>query len=65
MIGITELLLILVVGLLIFGHKRVEELAGSLGRSVSTFKKGMKDATQLPGESDGSTTSETKKPEKH
>jgi len=39
-IGFEELLVILVVILLLFGAKKLPELARSLGRSVSEFKKG-------------------------
>ncbi len=39
-IGPTEGLLILVVIILLFGAKRLPELARSLGRSLNEFKKG-------------------------
>ena len=38
--GFPELLLILVVVMLLFGAKRLPDLARSLGRSMSEFKKG-------------------------
>ena len=44
-IGLGELLIILLIALLIFGAKRLPELAKSLGRAVSGFKKGLKDVT--------------------
>jgi len=40
MAGPAEILLILVVILLLFGAKRLPELARSLGKSLSEFKKG-------------------------
>lgn len=38
MIGTTELLLILCVALLLFGGKRLPELAKSLGRALQEFR---------------------------
>ncbi|MEA3266170.1 MAG: twin-arginine translocase TatA/TatE family subunit [Candidatus Fermentibacteria bacterium] len=42
-IGTTELVLILVVLLLLFGAKRIPEIARSIGKSMNQFKKGLKD----------------------
>ena len=42
-IGTTELVLILVVLLLLFGAKRIPDIARSIGKSMSQFKKGMND----------------------
>ncbi len=39
--GPTELFLGLVVVLLLFGAKRIPEIAGSFGKSIKEFKKGM------------------------
>ena len=47
-IGTTELIIILVVLLLLFGARRIPEIARSIGQSLSQFKKGLKD-----GESEG------------
>jgi len=44
-LGGPELLIILVVVLLIFGGKKVPELARSLGRAQKEFKDGMQDGT--------------------
>lgn len=41
--GIWEILIILVVVLLIFGPKRLPEMAKGLGQSVREFRKGIKD----------------------
>jgi len=42
-IGTTELVLILVVLLLLFGAKRIPDIARAVGKSMSQFKKGLKD----------------------
>ncbi len=42
-LGIVELLIILVVVLLIFGPRRLPEMAKGLGQSVREFRKGIKD----------------------
>ena len=44
-LGGPELLIVLVVVLLIFGSKKVPELARSMGRAQKEFKDGLKDDT--------------------
>lgn len=39
-LGLSEILVILIVVILLFGAKRIPDLARSLGRSISEFKKG-------------------------
>ncbi len=41
--GIWEILIILVVVLLLFGPRRLPELAKNVGQSVREFRKGIKD----------------------
>lgn len=41
-VGSTELLVILVVALLLFGAKQIPEIARALGRSVNSFKAGLR-----------------------
>lgn len=43
-IGATEWLLIILVLILLFGAKKIPEIARGLGRSVNEFKKGMSDS---------------------
>jgi sec-independent protein translocase protein TatA len=42
-IGWQEILLILLIVLILFGAKKIPELAKSLGRGVKEFKQGLKD----------------------
>ena len=43
-IGMPEILLILLVVLLLFGAKRIPEIAGSMGKGINEFKRNMSDA---------------------
>jgi sec-independent protein translocase protein TatA len=68
--GAQELLLILVLVLLLFGAKRIPEIARGLGKSLSEFKKGMREidsdvrsATEDEPKKPGSATSENKNKE--
>lgn len=47
-IGITELLVILLVCLLLFGANRLPEIGRSLGEGIREFKKSMRDAQDEP-----------------
>lgn len=42
-LGIGELAIILVIVLIVFGPKKLPELAKSMGQAVKEFKKGQKD----------------------
>ncbi len=43
-IGAPELIIILLIVLLLFGAKKLPEMARSLGKSSAEFKKGLKEA---------------------
>jgi sec-independent protein translocase protein TatA len=45
-LGFGELLIIMIVILLLFGAKRIPEIAGSMGRGIREFKKNVNDATR-------------------
>ena len=53
-IGTTELLLILVVILLLFGAGRIPQVLGGLGKGIKEFKKGIKDTGDDPAEAPAS-----------
>jgi sec-independent protein translocase protein TatA len=57
-IGFTELILILVVVILVFGTSKLRNMGGDLGAAVRNFKTAMKE-----GEADASSTDTTKKNE--
>ncbi|MBW2983574.1 twin-arginine translocase TatA/TatE family subunit [Candidatus Woesearchaeota archaeon] len=41
MIGMTEILVILAIVLILFGPKKLPELARSIGKAVREYKKGL------------------------
>ena len=45
-LGPTEIIVILVIVVLLFGAKRLPELGSSVGRSIKNFKSGIKDANE-------------------
>ncbi len=45
MIGSQDLIIGLVIAVVLFGAKKIPELAGSVGKSLKEFKKGMAEAT--------------------
>jgi sec-independent protein translocase protein TatA len=58
--GMGELLIILVVVLLLFGAKKLPDLARSLGRSLNEFKKGRDEGTKPEDTADKKTDEEKK-----
>ncbi len=67
--GPWEIVMILVVVLLVFGAKRIPEIAQALGKGITEFKRGVRDvqteiennvtATTPPGQQSTQTTSGT------
>ncbi len=47
-LGTTELIILLVVALIIFGPSRLPGLGKSMGEAIRGFKKGMDDKTEEP-----------------
>lgn len=50
-IGLTELLVILLICLLLFGANRLPEIGKSLGEGIREFKRAMKESGEDPGRS--------------
>jgi sec-independent protein translocase protein TatA len=58
-LGWPELLLILAVLLLLFGARKLPDMARSLGRSTKEFKAGLKDEVEEPAAPEGSEAPQT------
>jgi sec-independent protein translocase protein TatA len=58
-IGLREILLFLLILVILFGAKRIPELARGLGRGVKEFKDGMSEGTKNDSKGD---SNEEKKP---
>ncbi len=46
-IGVTEILLIALVALLLFGAGRIADIGKGLGQGIKNFKQGLKEAGEL------------------
>lgn len=65
--GITEILIIAVVLLVLFGRGKVSSLMGEIGKGITAFKRGVKDGSEEienAGQSARDVTPETQAPEK-
>ena len=51
-LGTGEIIIILVVVLLLFGAKRIPELARGLGRGVNSFRKGLNEVSDQINDAD-------------
>ena len=48
-LGTPELIVILGIAFLVFGGKKLPEIGSGLGKAISSFKIGLKEAEDLPG----------------
>lgn len=62
-LGLPEILLILVAVILIFGAKKIPEIARSLGKSVGEFKKGREEGEKAAADA-AKANEQKKEPEK-
>jgi sec-independent protein translocase protein TatA len=51
-IGFGEIVVLLLIVLLLFGPRRLPELAQSIGKSMKLFKQGLRDADEEPRSKD-------------
>ncbi len=49
--GFTELMIIFLIVMVIFGAKRLPEIGSGLGKGITNFKKAMKDQESLDSKS--------------
>jgi sec-independent protein translocase protein TatA len=45
-LGTPELLVILLIGFLLFGSKKLPEIGAGLGKAIGSFKKGLNEVTE-------------------
>jgi len=57
-LGPTELIIILVIVLLLFGPGRIAKIAGELGRGIRSFKDGVNTSDENEGDADSESKSE-------
>ena len=50
--GLPELLIILVIALVIFGPKKIPDLASAIGKAVKNFRNARKETDQIEDSSD-------------
>jgi twin arginine-targeting protein translocase, TatA/E family len=60
-VGMGELLVILIVVLLLFGSKKIPEIAQGLGKGIREFKKAIKDVEEQVTNPDKEKTDDIKK----
>lgn len=60
-LGAQELIIVLVIILLLFGAKKLPELAGSMGKSIKEFRKASEEADKdgVDGKAESSTDAKT------
>lgn len=62
-IGVPGLIIILVIVLIIFGPKKLPEIGGAVGKTLSEFKRSAREAIEYDEEDQKTTLKETKKTE--
>jgi sec-independent protein translocase protein TatA len=59
-IGVTEVLLIALVALLLFGAGRIADIGKGLGQGIKNFKQGLKEAGELDEDKKGEPSKDDK-----
>lgn len=57
-LGGPEVIIILVVVIILFGARKLPELGSSVGKSITNFKAGLREASEDEDEDDDATSSE-------
>lgn len=60
-LGYGEILLIVVVGLILFGPNKIPEFAKSLGKAVNAFKSGLREGLEEQPSASGVSSGESDK----
>lgn len=60
-LGVGEVVLVILIVLILFGAKRIPDLARSLGRSLSEFKKGQAEGEKPDAETEAADPPEAEK----
>jgi len=63
-LGMQELIIILVIILVLFGAKRLPELAGGIGKAIKNFKKSMSEPDEIDVTPKKTVTDDKEKKEK-
>ena len=61
-IGVPELIIILVIVVLIFGPRRLGEVAGELGKGIRNFREGLSGKDEKPAPAEDKTDSGGEQP---
>lgn len=62
-IGMTEIIIIALIVLLLFGGKKIPELMSGLGKGVRSFKNGMDGKDEKPADKEEQVNETANKPE--
>ena len=62
-IGMTEIIIIALIVLLLFGGKKIPELMSGLGKGVRSFKNGMDGKDEQPADKEEQVNETANKPE--
>jgi sec-independent protein translocase protein TatA len=60
-IGVTEILLIALVALLLFGAGRIADIGKGLGQGIKNFKQGIKEADEIDADKKGESVAKVDK----